>query len=70
MIEQAAEHDEELMDLYVHNQPIEASLIRRANQEGDIKQQAEPCISRVGIESTWGYRDCLTGIGISAVSIG
>ncbi len=42
MLELAAEHDEELMDLYVHNRPIDASLVERAVRGGTLKNKLHP----------------------------
>jgi len=42
MIEQAAEHDEELMDAYVHDQPIDVDLINRAIRKGTLANKLNP----------------------------
>jgi len=42
MIELAAEHNEELMDLYVHNKPIDADLVNKAIRKGTISNKLHP----------------------------
>lgn len=42
MVELAAEHDEELMDRYVHDKGIEADMIRRAVRKGTLESQLHP----------------------------
>ncbi len=42
MIELAAEHDEELMDLYVHNKPIDACLVNKAIRKGTLSNKLHP----------------------------
>jgi len=42
MIEMAAEHDEELMDRYVHDKGIEEGMIRRAVRKGTLNNQLHP----------------------------
>ena len=42
MLEHAAEHDEEMMDKYVHDKPIEEELIHRAIRKGTIANKLHP----------------------------
>ena len=42
MIELAAEHDEELMDHYVHNKPVDEVMIHRAIRKGTINCKLQP----------------------------
>ena len=42
MIELAAEFDEELMDHYVHNEPVEEAMIHRAIRKGTIDSKCQP----------------------------
>ena len=42
MIELAAEHDEELMDLYVHDKPISAEMINRAIRKATLANKLHP----------------------------
>ena len=42
MLEHAAEHDEEMMDKYVHDQPIDEELIYRAIRKGTIAGKLHP----------------------------
>lgn len=42
MIALAAEHDEELMDLYVHDKPIEPAVIERAVRKGTLASRLHP----------------------------
>ena len=42
MIELAAEHDEELMDHYVHDRPINAEMIRTAVRKGTLSNKLHP----------------------------
>ncbi|MDD5327528.1 MAG: elongation factor G [Phycisphaerae bacterium] len=42
MIELAAEHDEELMDAYVHDKPIDIELINRAIRKGTLANKLNP----------------------------
>ncbi|HLB75317.1 MAG TPA: elongation factor G [Sedimentisphaerales bacterium] len=42
MIEMAAEYDEELMDRYVHDQPVDAEMIRRAIRKGTLANKLNP----------------------------
>ena len=42
MLEHAAEHDEEMMDKYVHDKPIEEELIHRAIRKGTIASKLHP----------------------------
>ena len=42
LLELAAEHDTEMMDLYVHNEPIGADIIRRAIRKGTIACKFQP----------------------------
>jgi elongation factor G len=42
LLEHAAEHDEEMMDKYVHDQPIEEELIHRAIRKGTIAGKLHP----------------------------
>jgi elongation factor G len=42
MIEHAAEHDEGLMDAYVHDKPIDAGMINRAIRKGTLANKLHP----------------------------
>jgi elongation factor G len=42
MIELAAEHDEELMDTYVHDKPVSAEMIERAIRKGTLSNKLHP----------------------------
>lgn len=42
MIELAAEYDEELMDRYVHDQPVDAEMIHRAIRKGTLANKLHP----------------------------
>ena len=42
MLEHAAEHDEEMMDKYVHDKPIDEELIHRAIRKGTIAGKLHP----------------------------
>lgn len=42
MLEHAAEHDEEMMDKYVHDKPIDEELINRAIRKGTIAGKLHP----------------------------
>ena len=42
MIELAAEHNEELMDRYVHDRPIDAEMIRTAVRKGTLSNKLHP----------------------------
>ena len=42
MIELAAEHDEELMDRFVHDKPIDTELIKRAIRNGTLVNKLHP----------------------------
>ncbi len=42
MIELAAEYDEELMDTYVHDKPVEAGMIDRAIRKGTLANKLQP----------------------------
>jgi len=42
MIELAAEHDEELMDIYVHDKPINVEMIDRAIRKGTLSNKLHP----------------------------
>ena len=42
MLEHAAEHDEEMMDKYVHDKPIDEELIHRAIRKGTIANKLHP----------------------------
>ena len=42
MIELAAEHDEEMMDLYVHDKPIDIEIINRAIRKGTLINRFNP----------------------------
>jgi len=42
MLELAAEFDEELLDAYVHDKPVDAEMIRRAVRTGTLKNKLHP----------------------------
>ncbi|MHC4530968.1 MAG: elongation factor G [Planctomycetota bacterium] len=42
MIEMAAEHDEQMMDLYVHDKPIDVEIIHRAIRKGTLDNKLHP----------------------------
>jgi len=42
MIELAAEYDEELMDTYVHDKPVDAGMIDRAIRKGTLANKLQP----------------------------
>jgi elongation factor G len=42
MIESAAEHDEVLMDLYVHNKPVDIQVLERAIRKGTLASRLQP----------------------------
>ncbi|MBW8002672.1 MAG: elongation factor G [Planctomycetes bacterium] len=42
LIESAAEHDEELMELYVHDDPIDSAMISRAIRKGTLSGKLHP----------------------------
>ncbi|MBN2136999.1 MAG: elongation factor G [Sedimentisphaerales bacterium] len=42
MIELAAEHDEELMDIYVHDKAADTRIIRRAIRKGTLANELQP----------------------------
>ena len=42
LIESAAEHDEELMELYVHDDPIDAAMVSRAIRKGTLNGKLHP----------------------------
>jgi len=42
MIELAAEHDEELMDCYIHDKPVDAEMIHRAIRAGTLASELHP----------------------------
>ena len=42
MIELAAEHDEQMMDLYVHDEPIDVEIIHRAIRKGTLSNKLHP----------------------------
>ena len=42
MIELAAEHDEELMDLYVHDKPVDVEIINRAIRKATLANRLHP----------------------------
>jgi len=42
MLEHAAEHDEEMMDRYVHDKPMDAEIIQRAIRKGTIACKLHP----------------------------
>ena len=42
MLELAAEHDEKMMDLYVHDKPIDIEIIRGAIRKGTLKGKLHP----------------------------
>ncbi len=46
MIELAAEHDAELMDLYVHDEPISVEMINRAIRKGTLANKLKQSSSR------------------------
>ena len=55
MIELAAEHDAELMDLYVHDEPISVEMINRAIRKGTLANKLNPvfcgsALKNIGIQ--------------------
>jgi elongation factor G len=44
MIELAAEHDEQMMDLYVHDEPIDVEIIHRAIRKGTLNNKLHPVL--------------------------
>ena len=42
MIELAAEHDEQMMDLYVHDEPIDVEIVHRAIRKGTLNNKLHP----------------------------
>ncbi len=42
MLERAAEYDEEMMDKYVHDKPIDAAIIHRAIRKGTLAGKLQP----------------------------
>jgi elongation factor G len=55
MIELAAEYDEEMMNLYIHNEPISTQLIRRAIRKGTLSNKLNPvfvgsALKNIGIQ--------------------
>ncbi len=42
MLERSAEHDEELMDLYVHDKPVPQGVIERAIRKGTLANKLQP----------------------------
>ena len=42
MLELAAEHDDEMMELYVHDEPVSVEIINRAIRAGTLKNELNP----------------------------
>ncbi|MFH1370004.1 MAG: elongation factor G [Planctomycetota bacterium] len=42
MLERAAEYDEEMMDKYVHDRPVDAAIIQRAIRKGTLAGRMQP----------------------------
>ncbi len=42
LIELAAEHDEELMDRYIHDKPLDAEIMKRAIRKGTLNNKLHP----------------------------
>jgi len=61
MIEHAAEHDEELMELYVHDDPIDTEIIHRAIRKGTLDRKLHPVFAGSALKSI-GVRKLLDGV--------
>lgn len=61
MLAMASEHDEQLMELYVHNEPIAVELIERAVRTGTLKGRLHPLFVGAALKSI-GVRRLLDGV--------
>ncbi|MBC8481856.1 MAG: elongation factor G [Planctomycetes bacterium] len=61
MLELAAEYDEELMELYVHDEPISKSIIERAIRKGTLLNELQPVFVGSALKNI-GIRKLLDGV--------
>jgi len=61
MLETASEHDEQLMELYVHNKPINVEVLERAVRTGTLKGRLHPVFAGAALKNI-GVRKLLDGV--------
>jgi len=61
MLELAAEHDEELMDLYVHDKPVGVEIINRAIRKGTLSNALNPVFVGAALKNI-GVQRLLDGV--------
>ena len=61
MLELAAEYDEELMELYVHDKPISKAIIERAIRKGTLLNELQPVFVGSALKNI-GIRKLLDGV--------